>query len=322
MRQLIILFLLLLFFVSCNTKYNTQNVEFNDIPSSTLKLTDSFPMNEILQINDIYVIDQYVLISNTNPAANYLFYLYDKKSGQFKGSYVNYGKANNEAFWLNPNYLYSKNDTIFVNTNNFKESAYKIDSSGISQIYNDRIITNQVYMTFEKIGDNKFIAQDENSEKEYIISNIEGNVINKIEIGDFPEYYSSNFEELMSKHNFHQKHIVSLYDNVYSFYIRFPLIRKYNNEMNLIKEVQIGELPNFSEKEKLRAFARSRIFNNNIYTIFYSQEKMHLVVFDMELNPIIRYEIKDKIRGFAVDENFAYFYTVIKDVDYIMKYSL
>ena len=314
------------FITSCSKDRDIMIVNIDNLPISNTIKVDSFIIEEFFNPYRMYIINDYIVFNTASTGNKHLFYQYNKNTGKFKGKYGYYGRGHDEVYHLNPNYLYKKDSSIFVNTNYFQESEYLVNENGFKLIDNINIITDKIFLTFKKIHNNKFLAAYDKIEQEYVMVETGGNHIKHTNIGEYPNYDNDQLKT-HEKAMFYGKNIALLSNNIYAFYKKIPLIRKYSSDMQLIKEVQIGNTYIFNREHNrnMRSFALVSTNLNNIYSPFYNNDKYEIIVFNTDLQPIARYDLlPDNVKGFCVDDEYIYIYIYKDSENYIIieKYKI
>lgn len=243
MKNKIITFFTLFILTGCLD--GGANREIIDVSSSNIKelnISKEMDVEQMFMSSNMYIVGNYIVVFSLDlSSSNKAFYLYNKENLKFVGSFISIGKAKGEIYDLNPNFFYHTSDTTFIaNTNIFNETEYVVSNDVIKPIKTRKIVeipTSNIYkidkdnyvMSPIKILEDKkeyeLILQKKNENGEYV----EGNKTK------YPNYYNGQCD----KRFLYNKFIVSTNKNIFLFYSYVPLIRKYDSDLNILKEYML-----------------------------------------------------------------------------------
>lgn len=313
---LIILHLL----VSCGTSQSVQITDLEKIPIHTVSPRQQV-MKEVLHPQAMHLFGSWVIFINS-PQGDAPFYAYSKDDLSFQFHAGKFGRGNGEFFYCNPDYWECRDSSILINTNNFYKTEFTFHQDSLRIIKQD-IIGEEAMNNLLTVNDSIIIFSNENKAKEYSVYNtVKHQVIHSF--SDFPTTRIS-YEETCNRDNIMQKQCVINRDAqvIAAFYLRIPLIRLYDFNYKIIKEIRLKGISeksismiDFYNNEEELYFLLPYATKDRIFVLFinttesqsYQQENTELQEWDWNGNLVRRYHIQKQIDLFCISGDAKTFY--------------
>lgn len=321
----IICFISILCFYSCNVKIPTTYIDIEHTLVIDINV-DSIKINEVHNPFSLYAFKQSLVLINMEPSAGAPLFIYDKNTLTFAYSVGKFGRGPREFFNCNP-YYFNKTDTsFFLNTNVFSETEMLFRNDSI-QVGKSKLIFNGPINNLLKINDSLFFFENDMAEKEYSIYNANSRKKEK-EFGDFPVCRIA-YQMKDDRDNIFQKSCLINTDSniIAAFYQNTPLIRFYNSENELMKEIRLKNIEEevlttdefYRNKGKLY-FSFPYSVGSKIYVLFenetlasgYKSFDSELQVWNWNGELEKRYHFKCKFDIFTISDDTRTFYGLNK----------
>ena len=289
---------------------------------------DSIEINEIFSPGRSTVVGNYLVILNNSTSENLVF-LYNKNTMEYLGRFINYGRANNEV--LSPSYLYTISDSTFALNSSFMYECKYVIKNDVVYFLDKKQVVNDIPPQLHRISDsvylmlNNYLDNKNTAENILVTLNSVTEELNERGVGVFPEY-STNGREPHDASTLFAKGVCSVNDYVFAFYAFAPIMRIYDNNLNLIEEVVLKGYENYdvglSFPERL-FFNYSNCFQNKIMVVlkeqsydkksksYIAEKQNELYLFDDMGCLIGRFTLDEHIMkhldgGYCFDDNYIY----------------
>ena len=344
-RNLIIdLFLMTIMFTSCHQSEKYENAflfSFKDFKTTTKLNAVTIEFDEPIMFPLMFFKSDSLLIVQ-NIRTNNMLYVYNINTRKKVGEFISFGSGPNDLLRIKSMQLVGSD--LYISDSQ-KKSIYKYDINDIHQLTGNLTPLQKVavddYCSHVAYTDNGYVAITMNlNNKRLVFYNSEGDI--EFTTGEYP-YYGKELTMIEKMEGFNSFIAVShQYQRIYLFGMTTDLIEIYDFQGILIKSLhgpeqifpQVKEIriPNgmarVSALEKsIFTFANPIIIDDEIYVSYsgnqYNMDEQsvsiqHILVFDMDCNPIRRYELSKSITTFTVDPETKKLYAISNIPDYHM----
>ena len=307
------------------TKLNARTVEFDE--------PIMFPV--------LFVKSDSLLIVQ-NIRTDKMLYVYNVNSKKKFGEFISWGSGPNDLLRIKNMQLVG---TDLYITDNQKRTINMYDVNDIHKLTNNLTPTQKIsiedYMYHIAYTENGYVAITLNPDnKRLVFYNSKGEKI--VTTGEFPNYGKelTSFEKMESFNSF----IVTSqkYKRIYLFGMNTDLIEIYDFEGMLKKRLH-GPNHFFPQSKEIRssdgsskiasienskfAFFSPQLINDEIYVSYSGNNQKrdeptprinHILVFDLDCNPVRRYELSTSIVSFTVDPETKLIYATCDEPDFHM----
>lgn len=279
-------------------------------------------MEEVLHPQVMHLSGQWLVFINS-PQGDVPFYVYSGDDLGFRFRAGRFGRGAGEFFHCNPYYWESSNDSSFLlHTNDFYRTKVAFCRDSLKIISNN-LIGEDAMNDLLTVNDSVIIFSNANQAKEYSVYNtLQHKVIETF--SDYPATRIS-YEDTSDRDNVMQKQCVINRDSqvMAAFYLHIPLIRLYDFNYRLVKEIRLKDISeknismaDFYNNEEELFFLLPYATRDRIFVLFihapesqtYYQESTELHEWDWKGNLIRRYNIQEQIDLFCISGNNKVFY--------------
>ena len=331
------------FLASCQSeKYeNTSLFFFKDFKISIKPDVTNFEFDEPLMKPLLFVKSDSLLIVQ-NIKTNKMLYIYNVNTRKKVGDFIWWGNGPNDLLRIKNLQLIESD--LYI-TDSQQKSINKYDVNDIHQLTDNLVpiqkITIDDLFTHIAYTENGFVATTMNpKDKRLVFYNLKGDKI--ATIGEYP-YYGKELTMREKIEGFiSQIAICHQYKRIYLFGTSVDLIEIYDFQGILIKRLhgpeqlfpqlkEIRTTEGYSVIESLEkpkyAFFSPQIVNDEIYVSYSGQHLNmneesprinHILVFDLDCNPVRRYELSKSIVSFIVDPDTKLIYATCDEPDFHM----
>lgn len=325
----IICFISILCIYSCNVKIPVTYIDIDHTPAIDIQV-DSIKINEIHNPFSIYSFKQYLVLMNMEPSADAPLFIYDKDSFTFCYTVGKFGRGPGEFLNCNPYYFNKTDSSFFINANGFFETEMLFQNDSV-KIGKSKSILNGPANNLLRINDSLFFFENNMAEKEYSIYNVNKRKSEK-EFSEFP-VCKINYRAEDDRDNIFQKSCLFNKDSntIVAFYQNIPLIRFYNSQHQLTKEIKLKNIEEetlttdefYQNKGKIY-FSFPYSVGSKIYVLFenetlasgYKSSDSQLQVWNWNGQLEKRYHFKCKFDTFTISDDAGTFYGLNKRGEY------
>lgn len=315
-----IFIVLLLFMAACqNQNSSVDFVDVGGIPFIKLDSVSKVAMKEIVYPQGLYVFKDDLVGVCINQGAEHPFYLFDKDDFSFKGAFGAFGRGAGEFFDVNPYYFEKTDTSVFINTNHYFETEIVFKNDSV-EIADSRALPRLTLNNLTKLNDSLFVCNNDRQE-EYSLFDINKHKVVK-SFGDFP-ITALAFEENDDRNNFMERALVCnpKEQKLMSFYRYLPLIRLYDFDGNLLKEIKLkgleqkdGSVDDFYDGAFTSFFVAPAVADDLIYVLFMNKNEeefmkepsIGLQVWDWSGKLLKRYRLDEPFHLYTVSDQVLY----------------
>ena len=334
MKKLFIVFLL--FLSACqNQKSHVEYIDTVNVSSVELIFANQVPVKEIFYPQSLYTFKDDLVCMCINQGADHPLYLFDKDDFSFKGALGDLGRGAGEFFDVNPYYFEKTDSSVFLNTNNYFETEIMFKNDSI-EIVDHKALINLTLNNLTKLNDSLFICNN-NVQNEYCLFNMKKHQVIK-KFSSFP-VCRIKFNENDDRNNFMERTLVcnQKEGKWMSFYRYLPLIRLYDFDGNLIKEIKLkgldqknGSIDDFYEGGFLSFFVAPMVADDLIYVLFMNKNEeefmkdpsVELQVWDWTGKLLKKYRITEPFNLYTVSNRVLYGLNLKEENNYFFKVGL
>lgn len=331
-----IFIVLLLFMAACqNQNSSVDFVDVGGIPFIKLDSVSKVAMKEIVYPQGLYVFKDDLVGVCINQGAEHPFYLFDKDDFSFKGAFGAFGRGAGEFFDVNPYYFEKTDTSVFINTNHYFETEIVFKNDSV-EIADSRALPRLTLNNLTKLNDSLFVCNNDRHE-EYSLFDINKHKVVK-SFGDFP-ITALAFEENDDRNNFMERALVCnpKERKLMSFYRYLPLIRTYDFDGNLVKEIKLkgieqkdGSVDDFYDGVFTSFFVAPAVADDLIYVLFMNKNEeefmkdssIELQVWDWSGKLLKRYRLDEPFHLYAVSNRVFYGLNLEEEDNYFFKVAL
>lgn len=256
-------------------KYPTEyiNVQNTSIQHTN---TDTFLIHEVHYPGAIYEYSQWLIFPHTEKTGDFPIYAYQKTDLEFAFQWGKFGRGPNEIHDCN-NYYFEKTDSsFFLNTNYIYETEF-VENDNNLEIRKKEIIAPYPMNNLLKINDSLFFFENLLQEYEFSIYDSKKQRIIK-QFSQYPiskdiYYTEDNRDNLCRKSCV----IKPSKDFICAFYENLPLIRLYNTQGEVLKEIRLQNHPfqinlsDYENNESILYFSYPYATEKYIYVQFFNK---------------------------------------------------
>lgn len=252
----ILAFLMILFFAACSSKEQStiQTIDLADIPVQQVKF-EVLPLDtsKILYPQGIYVFKDHIILMT--PMEEHLFTFWDRKTLEYEFSTTVKGQGPNDLTSLNPLYFASSDSSIFV-LDRHLEKEMLLDDNQLKTINRTSIVIGNTINGLFKVDDANYIMFGVNNKADCEHYKYDGENISKF--GTLPCPAPNESIKEYEVWQFNSKTIAGKQGkNVFfNFYTYLNLVREYDVEGNLLKEIKLEGMP---QKENTYSMYLNRV---------------------------------------------------------------
>lgn len=334
MKKLLVV--LLLFMAACqNQKSSVEYIDVEAVTAKGLDAVNKVAMKEIIYPQSLYVFHEDLVGVCINQGAEHPFYLFDKDDFSFKGAFGAFGRGAGEFFDVNPYYFEKTDTSVFINTNNYFETEIVFKNDSI-ELVDSRALTNLTLNNLTKLNDTLFVC-NKNMQEEFCLFDIKKHKVIK-SFGDFP-VSPLTFKENDDRNNFTERALVCnpKEKKLMSFYRYLPLIRLYDFEGNLVKEIKLrgveqkdGSVNDFYDGAFTSFFVAPTVADDLIYVLFMNKNEeeftkdpsIELQVWDWSGKLLKKYRLDEPFHLYAVSNRVFYGLNLEEENNYFFKVGL
>lgn len=334
MKKLLVIFLF--FLAACqNQKSSVEYADVESVVPVKLASADKVAVKEIFYPQSLYAFKDNLVCLCINQGADHPLYLFDKSDFSFKRALGDFGRGAGEFFDVNPYYFERTDSSVFLNTNNYFETEIMFRDDSID-IVQHRALTNLTLNNLTKLNDTLYLCNN-NVQHEYSLFDVKKHQVIK-EFGDFPSC-RMKFEDNDDRNHFMQRELVCNPKELklMSFYRYLPLIRLYDYNGNLIKEIQLkglkqkdGSVDDFYDGEFLSFFVAPMVDDNLVYVLFMNKDEegfmkdpsVELQVWDWTGKLLRSYRITEPFSLYTVSGGILYGLNLKEEDNYFFKAGL
>jgi len=342
-RSLVVkLFLVTTLITSCHQseKYeNASKFSFQDFKTTTKLNAVTIDFDEPIMLPWLFIKSDSLLIVH-NIRTNNLLYVYNVNSRKKVGEFISWGNGPNDLLRIKNMQLVdsdlyisdSQKRTIFkYDINDFHKSTD--DIIPIEKVAVDDFFSNLIYT------DNGYVATTVNpNNKRLVFFNSKGE--KEFTAGEYP-YYGKELTAIEKMEGFLSVIAISpKHQRIFLFGLSTDLIEIYDFQGVLIKklhgpkqvfpqvkEVREGNVYRISAVGSIFTFSSPLIVDDEIYVSYSGHqhernkdapERNHILVFDMDCNPVRNYELSKPIVSFTVDPETKQIYATSNVPEYHM----
>lgn len=334
MKKAFIVFFL--FLAACqNQRFHVEYVDTENISPVKLLSAEKVVVEKVFYPQSLYVFEDDLVCMCINQGADHPLYLFDKNDFSFKGAFGDFGRGAGEFFDVNPYYFERTDSSVFLNTNNYFETEVMFKNDSI-EIINHRALANLTLNNLVKLNDSLFVCND-NVHNEYCLVDIKKHRVIK-NFSDFPAC-RMKFNEHDDRNNFMQRALIANPKELklMSFYRYLPLIRLYDFDGNLIKEIKLkgvdqknGSVDDFYDGGFLSFFVAPVVADDLIYVLFMNKHEeefmkdpsVELQVWDWNGKLLSKYRITEPFNLYTVSNRVLYGLSLREEDNCFFKVSL
>ena len=335
--------LTILLFTSCHNTAKYENAtlfSFKDFNTVTKLNATTIEFDEPFMLPVLFVKSDSLFIMQ-NIRTNNMVYVYNLNARKKVGEFISWGNGPNDLLRIQNMQLIGRD--LYI-TDTQKRSISKYDVNDFHQLTNDlnpiQKVTISDFFLNAVYTDNGYVATGMNPEnKRLLFYNSTGE--KEFAAGEYP-YFGEELASLEKFEGFNSSIAVSQqYKRIYLFGMMTDLIEIYDFQGILIKRVhgpeqffpQVKEIhmedgySRISSRNSISAFFGPKIIDNEIYVSYSGKLQEidnevatieHIFVFDMDCNPIRRYELPKPIASFTVDTETKKIYATCNKPEYHM----
>lgn len=321
MNRAIIFILFSFLFVSCR---NTQPCLVIDLEAVSVYRIEpvSQVMEEIQNPSAMHFFKKWIIFFNVESGADAPFYLYSTDSLKFQFHSGKFGRGPGEFFAFNPHYWEYTDSSFMINTNYFYRTELSVVPDELV-IRRNTVISADVMNNLLRVNDTLVISDTRNQDKEYALYN----VAKRKYFDSFSEFPKTkiSYETSADRDNMLQKNCVinKNLQRMAAFYLRIPLVRLYDFDYNLLKEIRLKDIEEssiglkdfYDDKENLY-FLLPYATSQSIFVLFlnttsddsYSLKTTELQEWDWDGNLKNRFDIQEQVDLYCISEDGKTFY--------------
>lgn len=309
-----IILLIVLIIISCNNRSSRNIIDLDDVKLEQIKISDTFVISELFRPVNMQIVGNYIVMNTlAQDGVNRAFYLYNKTNLDYLGEYIYFGRGSGEIMDLNPNYFYITSDSTFIaNTSYINETEFLVSNDSIKLI-NSVPISDAVHSNIYRIDNNKHIVNEMMRESEFEFSLQKRDSMSKFtttQFGQFPDLHSQKLQGEGIENLYHKLNITTE-NSFISFYLRVPIIKKFDHDLNLISEYIMSDnidykVYNFDEVMDSNKYFFSCVKNyGNMIFVIYNDEYL---LMNENCEILRRISISDGVLSniFSFDDCFMY----------------
>ena len=329
MKNILIInvFLIAVSFAACNEieKYeNASLFSFKDFKKTSKLNATTIEFDEPIMMPLLFVISDSLLIVQ-NIRTNNMLFVYNINTKKKVGEFIQWGSGPNDLLRIKNMQLVGSE--LYISDNQ-KRSIYKYNVNDFHKSSNNPVPIQKTeidaYFTNLAYTDNGYVATAINLEnKRLIFYSADGEP--ELATGEYP-YYGKELTDFEKMEGFISSMVVSYkYKRIFLFGMSTDLIEIFDFQGVLLKKLhgpeqlfpQVKELRSTEGVSKVSANEKSKfaffspiIIADEIYVAYSGQHQkkgeesppiQHILVFDMDCNPLRRYELLEKIVSFTVE---------------------
>ena len=332
--------------LSCNKQEKYENASlfsFKDFKTTTKLNATTIEFNESIMLPLMFVKSDSLLIVQNNRTRNML-YVYNVNSRKKVGEFISWGNGPNDLLRIK-NMQLNGNDLYITDSQKKTISVYDINDFHHlkTNLFPTQKISVDDYFSHIAYTDNGYVAITLNSDnRRLVFLNSKGEKI--FTTGEYP-YFGKELTPIEKLEGFNSFIAINhKYQRIYLFGMTTDLIEIYDFQGNLIKKMHGPEhfFPRAKEvslpdgMSKISALEKSTfaffypiIIENEIYVSYSGNRQrleldeespiiQHILVFDLDCNPLRRYELSKSIVSFTVDSDTKKIYATSNIPDFHM----